>query len=62
TPYLRKLLMRLEGDGRMALAERLCENVTQRMDAPRFRRRLEALRTMRAQEQDPQDEQVAAEA
>jgi hypothetical protein len=63
TPYLRKLLMRLEGDGRMALAERLCENVTRRMDAPRFRRRLTALRAMRAQaDQDAEDEQIVAEA
>lgn len=48
-PYLRKLLMRLEGDGRMRLAEALCENVTKRMDAPRFRRRLAALRAKRSQ-------------
>ncbi|MBY6005792.1 phosphoadenosine phosphosulfate reductase [Salipiger bermudensis] len=57
TPYLRKLLMRLEGDGRMELAEMLCENVTARLDAPRFRRRLEALRAARTK-----PEQVAAEA
>ena len=44
TPYLRKLLARLESDGRQALAMTLCENVTRRLDAPRFRRRLEAIR------------------
>ncbi|MCR8547124.1 phosphoadenosine phosphosulfate reductase [Salipiger sp. P9] len=46
-PYLRKLLARLEADNRMALAEALCQNVTTRLDAPRFRRRLEALRAPR---------------
>ncbi|APZ54491.1 phosphoadenosine phosphosulfate reductase [Salipiger abyssi] len=43
-PYLRKLLARVEGDGRSALAEALCANVTARLEAPRFARHLEALR------------------
>lgn len=47
-PYLRKLLARLESDGRLTLAEALCENVTRRLDAPRFRRRLDAIRDTRA--------------
>ncbi len=42
-PYLRKLLARLDADGRDALTRRLCEHVVARMDAPRFRRRLAAL-------------------
>ncbi|WP_417719072.1 phosphoadenosine phosphosulfate reductase [Salipiger sp.] len=46
-PYLRKLLMKLEGEGRLGLAEMLCMNVTARLEAPRFRRRLEALRAAR---------------
>ncbi len=46
-PYLRKLLTRLESDGRFGLAEILCENVVGRMQAPRFRRKLEALRAAR---------------
>lgn len=47
-PYLRKLLARLETTGRLRLAQALCENVTARLDAPRFRRRLEAIRTSRS--------------
>ncbi|EPX81968.1 hypothetical protein [Salipiger mucosus] len=47
TPYLRKLLARLESSGRSELAEALCRNVTARLDAPRFRRRLEMLRSAR---------------
>ncbi|WP_146589030.1 phosphoadenosine phosphosulfate reductase [Puniceibacterium confluentis] len=46
-PYLRKLLARLESDGRSGLSEMLCENVVARMQAPRFRRKLEALRAAR---------------
>ncbi|MFZ5961456.1 phosphoadenosine phosphosulfate reductase [Thalassococcus sp. BH17M4-6] len=46
-PYLRKLLARLEGQERFGLAEMLCVNVTSRLQAPRFRRRLEALRAAR---------------
>ncbi|SFB81203.1 phosphoadenosine phosphosulfate reductase [Salipiger profundus] len=48
-PYLRKLLARLEGEGRLGLAQALCENVTRRLEAPRFRRRLEVLRQARAE-------------
>lgn len=42
-PYLRKLLMRLDQDGRSGLARLLCQNVVARMKAPRFRRRLAEL-------------------
>ncbi|EIE52222.1 phosphoadenosine phosphosulfate reductase [Salipiger aestuarii] len=47
TPYLRKLLAKLEKDGRRNLAKMLCRNVSLRLDAPRFRRRLEALQALR---------------
>lgn len=43
-PYLRRLLARLDADDRHALAEMLCINVTSRMHAPRFARRLAQLR------------------
>ncbi|MCA0994589.1 phosphoadenosine phosphosulfate reductase [Alloyangia pacifica] len=43
-PYLRRLLSRLDAENRPLLAEWLCANVTERINAPRFRRRLEALR------------------
>ena len=46
-PYLRRLLAHLEATDRLALAEALCVNVTRRFNAPRFRRRLEALRAAR---------------
>ena len=46
-PYLRKLLARLEAHERPDLAEMLCANVTSRMLAPRFKRRLDALRAAR---------------
>ncbi|MCC1493450.1 phosphoadenosine phosphosulfate reductase [Cognatishimia sp. F0-27] len=42
-PYLRRLLAKLDEAERPRLARMLCENVTARMDAPRFRRRLAAL-------------------
>ncbi|WP_234984235.1 phosphoadenosine phosphosulfate reductase [Roseivivax jejudonensis] len=42
-PYLRRLLSRLEADERLDLVRLLCRNVTGRMRAPRFRRRLKAL-------------------
>ena len=37
-PYLRSLLDRLQGDGRHALVQMLCNSVVKRMNAPRFRR------------------------
>lgn len=46
TPYLRKLLARLDAEGREHLARLLCQNVISRMHAPRFRRRLAALDAM----------------
>lgn len=52
-PYLRKLLSRLEQQGRLRLAEMLCQNVTRRLDAPRFRRRLDAIRAARLASQEP---------
>jgi hypothetical protein len=39
-PYLRRLLVRLEAAGREGLVASLCRNVTSRMGAPRFARRL----------------------
>lgn len=39
-PYLRQLLTELEAGGRTALQIRLCRNVTERLNAPRFRKRL----------------------
>ena len=44
-PYLRRLLTRLENDEREVLIEALCRNVTARMNAPRFARRLKTLKT-----------------
>ncbi|WP_425038492.1 phosphoadenosine phosphosulfate reductase [Primorskyibacter sp. S187A] len=43
-PYLRALMTELERDDRQELLETLCVNVTSRMKAPRFRRKLEELR------------------
>ncbi len=42
-PYLRKLMAQLESEGRERLLLGLCRNVTARMHAPRFKRRMEAL-------------------
>lgn len=39
-PYLRQLLTELEAGGRTALQLKLCRNVTSRLNAPRFRKRL----------------------
>ncbi|MFK7877822.1 MAG: phosphoadenosine phosphosulfate reductase [Paracoccaceae bacterium] len=44
-PYLRNLLSRLEAEDRSALVEQLCHNVTSRMKAPKFSRRLKELRS-----------------
>jgi hypothetical protein len=41
--YLRKLLAQAEALDRTVLVRALCKNVTQRMNAPRFARRLETL-------------------
>tara|TARA_R110002049_G_scaffold23545_3_gene83333 strand:- start:48810 stop:49769 length:960 start_codon:yes stop_codon:yes gene_type:complete len=43
-PYLRNMLSTLDSQGRDTLLEGLCRNVTSRMRAPRFARRLSALR------------------
>lgn len=40
SPYLRRLLVRLDDDDRSMLSGLLCRNVVSRMKAPRFRRRL----------------------
>lgn len=40
-PYLRRLLSRLDAQKREGLADMLCRNVIERMNAPRFARRLE---------------------
>ncbi|OYX41341.1 MAG: hypothetical protein B7Z02_16105 [Rhodobacterales bacterium 32-67-9] len=42
-PYLRNLLARLDQDGRVRLAALLCRNVIGRLDAPKFKSRLEEL-------------------
>ena len=42
-PYLRNLLIRTDGDQRDRLSLYLCRNVVERMNAPRFRRRLSTL-------------------
>lgn len=42
-PYLRQLLSELEASGRTGLQVRLCRNVTNRLNAPRFRKRLSDL-------------------
>jgi hypothetical protein len=42
-PYLRSLMARLDRDDRPWLNAMLCRNVTARLRAPKFRRRLEAL-------------------
>lgn len=42
-PYLRRLLARVDAENRDDLARLLCQNVVNRMDAPRFRRRLTQL-------------------
>lgn len=42
-PYLRRLLARLDAEERTGLVRMLCQNVTTRMSAPRFRRRLEQI-------------------
>lgn len=39
-PYLRGLLMKAEGAGRIRLQKMICQNVTARLQAPRFRKRL----------------------
>ncbi len=63
-PYLRKLLAKVEADQRLELVRLLCENVAARKSAPRFRRRLRALRRMEeaeAQGEERTDGQTAAE-
>ena len=47
-PYLRNLLARLDQDGRVRLAALLCRNVTARLDAPKFKSRLEELESQLA--------------
>lgn len=42
-PYLRRLLTRLDQDGRTDLVRLLCHNVSARMPAPRFAQRLKSL-------------------
>ena len=39
-PYLRVLLTQVQGSGRIGLEKMICQNVTSRLNAPRFRRRL----------------------
>lgn len=42
-PYLRNVMARLDAEERFYLTAALCRNVTARMNAPKFRRRLDAL-------------------
>ena len=52
TTYLRTLLQYLDKEERPELATLLCRNVTRRLNAPRFRRRLEALEHAAAEQSD----------
>ena len=54
-PYLRRLLARLEMDQRLELVRILCEFVTARKTAPRFRRRLRALRRIEGESGEGED-------
>lgn len=47
-PYLRNVLARLDQDGRAQLAAMLCRNVIGRLDAPKFKTRLEQLESQLA--------------
>ncbi len=49
SPYLRRLLLRLDDDDRYMLSGMLCRNVVSRMKAPRFRRRLNAIEAQLAE-------------
>ena len=49
SPYLRRLLMHVEDDDRCMLAELLCRNVVDRMNAPRFLRRLKHIESKMAE-------------
>lgn len=42
--YLRRLLSKVDNDNRTKLAELICANVVERLNAPRFKKRLAALR------------------
>lgn len=57
-PYLRSLLSTLESDARQPLTAMLCENVTGRMNAPRFSKRL---RTIRAAQKAEAEGDTSAE-
>ena len=46
-PYLRNLSQAINTQGRELLLEALCANVSARMKAPRFARRLERIRARR---------------
>ena len=52
-PYLRNLLTRLDSEQRTLLTAMLCRNVTARMRAPKFRRRLDAIEAAAEQDQPP---------
>lgn len=52
-PYLRRLLARLEGDGRTRLGAYVCRNAADRLNAPRFRaRQIQLEQQLRAAGQD----------
>lgn len=52
-PYLRRLLTRLDDDGRLLLSAMLCHHVSERMRMPRFRKRLKELESRFEQEGRP---------
>lgn len=54
--YLRRLMYHVDRKSRFGLTRMLCENVVQRLNFPRFRRRLNGLK---AQEQEQQDQQAS---
>ncbi|WP_234990236.1 phosphoadenosine phosphosulfate reductase [Roseivivax lentus] len=61
-PYLRRLLARVEADERLELTRLLCANVASRKSAPRFRRRLRALRRIETAEAEAEAGHAAEDA
>lgn len=49
-PYLRVLLTQAQAKGRLALEKAICQNVTSRLNAPRFRKRLADILAAEAEE------------
>ncbi|GAA4224945.1 phosphoadenosine phosphosulfate reductase [Sagittula sp. NFXS13] len=57
-PYLRRLLAHTDGEKRDALTRMLCHNVSSRLNAPRFRRRLAGLDAAASDTEDGATQQV----